>query len=131
MYEPNSESTPEAAWMMSDPEGARRLLLEAHAAPDPKNDAALGFSFSLWERREGGWSELMNGFNWGYSDAEELVDAAEAYLGRAPEDVERIGYGEFERALLDDEPLTSRVQRARSLPAVEQMRRREARDMGR
>ena len=117
--------------MMSDPAGARRLLLEAHAAPDPKNDGALGFSFSLWERQEGGWSELMSGFNWGYSDAEELVDAAEAYLGHAPEDVERIGYGEFERALLADEPLTSRLQRARNLPAVEQMRRREARAMGR
>ncbi len=131
MYEPNSTSTPEAAWMMSDPRGPRRLLLEAHASPDPRNDGSLGFSFSLWERTEPGWSEVMSGFNWGYSDAEELVDAAEAFLGYPPDDVERIGYGEFERALLDDEPLTSRVQRARSLPAVEQMRRREGRAMGR
>lgn len=113
--------------MMSDPEGPRRLLLEAHAAPNPADEGELGFSFSLWERADGGWRELMNGFNWGYSDAEELVDAAEAFLGHEPEDVERIGYGEFERALLDDEPLTSRVQRARSLPAVEQLRRREGR----
>ena len=91
MYEPNSGATPEAAWMMNDPEDGSRLLLEAHAAPDPTGADTLGFSFSLWARRQGGWTEVMNGFNWGYSDAEELVDAAEAYLGYEPDDIERIG----------------------------------------
>ena len=47
MYEPNSGATPEAAWMMNDPEDGTRLLLEAHAAPDPKDGCTLGFSFSL------------------------------------------------------------------------------------
>ena len=74
MYEPNSGATPEAAWMMNDPEDGSRLLLEAHAAPDPKGAVTLGFSFSLWAKRQDGWTEVMNGFNWGYSDAEELVD---------------------------------------------------------
>ncbi len=117
--------------MMNDPEDGSRLLLEAHAAPDPKGADRLGFSFSLWARREDGWTEVMNGFNWGYSDAEDLVDAAEAHLGYEPNDIERIGYGEFERALLEDEPLTSRIQRAKSIPAVEQIRRREGYRMGR
>lgn len=131
MYEPNSGATPEAAWMMNDPEDGSRLLLEAHAAPDPKGAATLGFSFSLWAKRQDGWTEVMNGFNWGYSDAEELVDAAEAYLGLEPDDIERIGYGEFERALLNDESISSRAQRAKSVPAVEQIRRREGHRMGR
>lgn len=131
MYEPNSGATPEAAWMMNDPEDGSRLLLEAHAAPDPTGADTLGFSFSLWARRQGGWTEVMNGFNWGYSDAEELVDAAEAYLGYEPDDIERIGYGEFERALLLDEGLSSRAQRAKNVPAVEQVRRREGHRMGR
>ena len=125
MYEPNSGATPEAAWMMNDPEDGSRLLLEAHAA------VTLGFSFSLWAKRQDGWTEVMNGFNWGYSDAEELVDAAEAYLGLEPDDIERIGYGEFERALLNDESISSRAQRAKSIPAVEQVRRREGNRMGR
>ena len=131
MYEPNSGATPEAAWMMNDPEDGSRLLLEAHAAPDPKGAVTLGFSFSLWAKRQDGWTEVMNGFNWGYSDAEELADAAEAYLGLEPDDIERIGYGEFERALLNDESISSRAQRAKSIPAVEQVRRREGNRMGR
>ena len=77
--------------MMNDPEDGTRLLLEAHAAPDPKDGRALGFSFSLWARRDDGWKEVANGFNWGYSDAEDLVDAAEAHLGYEPNDIERIG----------------------------------------
>ena len=108
MYEPNSGATPEAAWMMNDPEDGSRLLLEAHAAPDPKGAVTLGFSFSLWAKRQDGWTEVMNGFNWGYSDAEE-----------------------FERALLNDESISSRAQRAKSIPAVEQVRRREGNRMGR
>ena len=131
MYNPNSKASPEAAWMMNDPEDGSRLLLEAHAAPDPKGAVTLGFSFSLWAKRQDGWTEVMNGFNWGYSDAEELVDAAEAYLGLDPDDIERIGYGEFERALLNDESISSRAQRAKSIPAVEQVRRREGNRMGR
>lgn len=102
--------------MMNDPEDGSRLLLEAHAAPDPKGAVTLGFSFSLWAKRQDGWTEVMNGFNWGYSDAEELVDAAEAYLGLEPDDIERIGYGEFERALLNDESISSRAQRAQEHP---------------
>ena len=117
--------------MMNDPEDGSRLLLEAHAAPDPKGAVTLGFSFSLWAKRQDGWTEVMNGFNWGYSDAEELVDAAEAYLGLEPDDIERIGYGEVERALLNDESISSRAQRAKSIPAVEQVRRREGNRMGR
>lgn len=95
------------------------------------NKERLGFSFSLWKRAQGGWSELMNGFNWGYSDAEDLVDAAESHLGYEPNDIERIGYGEFERAILVDEGISSRAQRAKSIPAVEQVRRREGHRMGR
>ena len=117
--------------MMNDPEDGTRLLLEAHAAPDPKDGCTLGFSFSLWASREDGWTEVMNGFNWGYSDAEDLVDAAEAHLGYEPNDIERIGYGEFERALLQDESLTSRIQRARSIPAVDQIRQKAGYRMGR
>lgn len=131
MYEPNSGAAPEAAWMMNDPKDGTRLLLEAHAAPDPKDGCTLGFSFSLWARREDGWTEVMNGFNWGYSDADDLVDAAEAHLGYEPNGIERIGYGEFERALLYDEPLTSRIQRARSIPAVDQIRQKVGYRMGR
>lgn len=125
LYEPRGGATPEAAWMMNDPKDGSRLLLEAHAAPDPMNKERLGFSFSLWKRAQGGWSELMNGFNWGYSDAEDLVDAAESHLGYEPNDIERIGYGEFERAVLVDEPLTSRIQRAGNMPAVDQIRTRK------
>ena len=117
--------------MMNDPEDGTRLLLEAHAAPDPKDGRALGFSFSLWARREDGWKEVANGFNWGYSDAKDLVDAAEAHLGYEPNDIERIGSGEFERALLQDESLTSRIQRARSTPAVDQIRQLVGFRMGR
>lgn len=131
MYEPNSKATPEAAWMMDDPEDGSRLLLEAHIAPDPAKLDTLGFAFSLWARRADAWSELMHGFNWGYSDAEELIDAAEAYLGCEPRNIERIGYGEFERALVEDEPLTSRAERARRLPAVERIRDKEVRQMSR
>ena len=76
MYEPNSGATPEAAWMMNDPEDG-------------------------------------------------------SYLGYEPDDIERIGYGEFERALLLDEGLSSRAQRAKNVPAVEQIRRREGHRMGR
>ncbi len=100
--------------------------------PTPRTAAPSGFSFSLWARREDGWKEVANGFNWGYSDAaEDLVDAAEAHLGYEPNDIERIGYGEFERALLQDESLTSRIQRARSTPAVDQIRQKVGYRMGR
>lgn len=131
MHNPNSKASPEAAWMMNDPEDGSRLLLEAHAAPDPTRPDSLGFAFSLWGQDENGWKELTRGFNWGYSDAEELIDAAESYLDCEPTDIERIGYGEFERALIVGERLTSRVERAKCPPAVEQMRRKEMNKMGR
>ena len=89
-------------------------LIGSFAVPDKKNLMGETLKFAFY----------LNKTNLIFIDEGQVCT-------RLLDDIERIGYGEFERALLNDESISSRAQRAKSIPAVEQVRRREGNRMGR